>query len=510
MFYKKKLVLNSVFPLTHKKILLLTNIIQLITKLFYIFRSQINYCAMNTKAILYFACLFMFTGVIHAQLDFTSYYSNQNVKGLIEDGNNIWIGTRGGIYIRNKSTGTLVAKYNSNNGLTNSDVFDLAMDANGNKWIATWGGGVDKFDGSTFTNYNSENSGLDYNEIRKIEIDLQGEKWFASNAGAFRFDDSTWTKYTSGNGLLATLVKDIAVDTDGNIWFAHSTGITRFNKSSGTFSTFTTSDGLASDNTVALAVDPISGIVYAGGYSGEFSCYESGSWSVLASTSQLFCLTVYINGKVYAGTNSGAQEYSGGSWTTIGSIGGTNTLLFDALGNLWAGTSSNLHRYDFSTWVEFPKSSGILGNSVRDVEIDTDGSIWFGMYAAGVSCFDPATETWTNYEYTDGLAGSSVYDVLIDSDNSLYWFACNGGGVTKFDGVSSYTNYTNASTGGGLIANTVQAVALDSSGYYWFGTYSGASRFDGASDWSTYTNASTGGGLVGDRKSTRLNSSHYS
>ena len=61
----------------------------------------------------------------------------------------------------------------------------IAIDPQGNKWFASAGSGVLKFDGANWTTYNTSNSGL-YNKytgqfnnyILSIAIDLQGNKWF--------------------------------------------------------------------------------------------------------------------------------------------------------------------------------------------------------------------------------------------------------------------------------------------------------------------------------------------
>ena len=41
------------------------------------------------------------------------------------------------------------------NGFANNNVAGIAIDAQGNKWFATNGGGVSKFDGTNWTTFNT-------------------------------------------------------------------------------------------------------------------------------------------------------------------------------------------------------------------------------------------------------------------------------------------------------------------------------------------------------------------
>ena len=72
----------------------------------------------------------------------------------------------------------------------------VAIDAHGNKWFGT-GNGVSKYDGTTWTTYTT-NDGLIKNWIGVIAIDAQDNKWFGAGkfGGVSKFDGTTWTNYT--------------------------------------------------------------------------------------------------------------------------------------------------------------------------------------------------------------------------------------------------------------------------------------------------------------------------
>jgi uncharacterized protein YjdB len=60
------------------------------------------------------------------------------------------------------------------------DVSAMAIDAEENKWIGTYVGGVWRFDGANWTNYTTANSGLAFDDVWGVAIDAQGNKWFVS------------------------------------------------------------------------------------------------------------------------------------------------------------------------------------------------------------------------------------------------------------------------------------------------------------------------------------------
>jgi len=100
-----------------------------------------------------------------------------------------------------------------------------------------------------------------------------------------------------------------------------------------------------------------------------------------------------------------------------------------------------------------------------------------------------AQGTWTVYTNAStggGLVSDIVNATEVDGAGNK-WFGTNNG-VSKFNG--GWTTYTIAD---GLVSNTVQAIVIDGLGNKWFGTDGGVSKFNGG--WTNYTTAD---GLVDD------------
>ena len=72
--------------------------------------------------------------------------------------------------------------YNTEQGLALSSVRSSCIDKNGNLWFGTWGGGVSRYDGKSFTNYTTA-QGLANNEVRTILEDKSGNLWFGTFLG---------------------------------------------------------------------------------------------------------------------------------------------------------------------------------------------------------------------------------------------------------------------------------------------------------------------------------------
>lgn len=75
-------------------------------------------------------------------------------------------------------------------------VYHGYLDNSGTMWFATSQEGVYKFDGQTFTNYNTEN-GLCGNDISTVIEDNDGNIWFGGRYGLlWRYDGETLEDFT--------------------------------------------------------------------------------------------------------------------------------------------------------------------------------------------------------------------------------------------------------------------------------------------------------------------------
>jgi ligand-binding sensor domain-containing protein len=77
----------------------------------------------------------------------------------------------------------------------------MLEDKSGNLWFGTYGGGVNKYDGKSFTHY-TDKEGLSNNIVLSILEDKNGNLWFGTNGGgASKFDGKSFTRYTNKEGM---------------------------------------------------------------------------------------------------------------------------------------------------------------------------------------------------------------------------------------------------------------------------------------------------------------------
>jgi ligand-binding sensor domain-containing protein len=107
-----------------------------------------------------------------------------------------------------------------------SYVLCLMVAPDGTIWAGTWGGGVSKFDGKSWTNI-TKKDGLSGNMVYSMARDAKGVFWFGTDNGVSRYDGKTWRKITRAEGLLDSAVYAIAPAPNGDIWVGTRRGVSR-------------------------------------------------------------------------------------------------------------------------------------------------------------------------------------------------------------------------------------------------------------------------------------------
>ncbi|MDQ3021248.1 MAG: hypothetical protein M3R36_11875 [Bacteroidota bacterium] len=156
-------------------------------------------------------------------------------------------------------------------------------------------------------------------------------------------------------------------------------------------------------------------------------------------------------------------------------------------------------------WERFlPTNTGLPGDYVYAVAIDSDGKKWIGAEdpvwdEGGVAVFDD--EKWKVYnQFNSGLPNYYVSEIAIEK-NGTKWISVSGYGVASYDG----TNWTVYNTSNSPIpSNRISSIQFDRFGNKWFGLTSnnlnigGLAKFDGT-NWTIYNRDNSGlpGNLIG-------------
>jgi len=383
--------------------------------------------------------------------------------------------------------------FSSDDGLALDGINSAILDSKGLLWFGTNGGGINRYDGSGFTNY-TITDGLVDPTIRSMFEDSKGNIWIGTNAGVSRFDGFSFTSYTTSDGLANDVVFGIAEDNDGNIWFGTGGGgVSKFDGSK--FTTLTTENGLADNFIIAVIKDP-KGDLYFGTNGGGMSKYDGKTFTNYTEADGLAgnrvrSFGLSSEGLLWIGTIGGGISYFDGkkfkNYTQKdGLVDNIVRAVFkDPNGQMWFGTERGISRFDGEKFTSYTRDQGMPANSILAITADRSGKIWIGTDGGGISRFDGSA--FTSFTVNQGLGANIVLSTLEDRNGNL-WFGTAGGGVSVFDGVG-FTTYTLSQ---GLASDIVYAITEDRKGHIWLGTLGGGiSRFDGKS----FTNYSIAQGL---------------
>ncbi|OUS74061.1 GGDEF domain-containing protein [Pseudoalteromonas sp. A601] len=114
-------------------------------------------------------------------------------------------------------TDYVVKQWNIQNGLPSQSLKSVVQDEQGYMWLGTQFG-LSRFDGNTFTNYNTLNSPfLPSNGINKLLIDSDGNLWVGTKNGVVVLDPQTMA---AQEFTVKGPVRDVLEDSRGGIWIA--------------------------------------------------------------------------------------------------------------------------------------------------------------------------------------------------------------------------------------------------------------------------------------------------
>ncbi|MBI5218713.1 MAG: PAS domain-containing protein [Bacteroidia bacterium] len=419
--------------------------------------------------------------------------------------------------------------YSVENGLAQSQVLSMCQDSKGYLWIGTYGGGLNKFDGISFSLFTvfdglpsntvravfedsrkniwagtadggicRYNNGRGFKKINKeklsvisINEDADGNVWIGTEKdGVFKIKDSTLIQDKKFEFLKSNAINLIFKDKTGTLWFAtQKSGVVCYNGKD--FTTLTVQNGLPTNSVNGIAEDK-DGIFWFGTEKGlckyNGKDIENISFDGLENNA-ITSVMVDKNNSVWATTfGSGVLKYSDNKITRFTEAEGlktlyANCLLEDNTGGICIGTDGvGLCRFEGERFRYLTTQNGLPDNTIMALYQDKEGAYWFGSYGKGVCRFDPSAslrageKKFTYYTKKQGLCDDIIYTIIGDENDNI-WLASKTGGISKFDG-KKFTSYT---TKEGLSSNIATVIAQDKEGYFWIGTRdAGLCRFNGS------------------------------
>lgn len=258
---------------------------------------------------------------------------------------------------------------------------------------------------SLFTMENTDGA-VQSNRVRTLSNGPDG-LWigFFSNSertgGVGNYNKESWAKCQGYGKFEEENVNVILADVFGRVWVGFEReGLAMFD--GGSWTHFTTSDGLPSNSIYGITVDE-TGIVWVGTWEG-IAKYEGTEWTVPYTVRN----DTIFNDRVHS-------------------------IAFDGEKNIWVGhVSDGVSHYQQSTgnWISYTvHRSGLGGNNIRKILVkpeteDQPESVWFATADGGLSKYELGE--WKTYGIKEGLPGIDIRDIGLDRYNRI-WAATDGG-----------------------------------------------------------------------------------
>lgn len=176
----------------------------------------------------------------------------------------LWFGTTAGLYRLDTSRHTIEAfRHNPQrpDSLSHDSVLDVLEDHLGVLWVATYGGGLNRFEPESggFTHFHhreNDPTSLGDDKVYCLYEDHLGTLWIGTNSGGLnRFDrrNSRFATFTNEDGLPNNVIFGILEDEQGQLWLSTNRGLSRYNPRRNCFQNYSARDGLAGNEFLPLA-----------------------------------------------------------------------------------------------------------------------------------------------------------------------------------------------------------------------------------------------------------------
>lgn len=318
----------------------------------------------------------------------------------------------------------MLIQHSVDEGLPQSQVYDVHQSARGYLWVATRGGGAARFDGNSYSEFTTAH-GLPDNVVYDIAETSDGAIWMATSRGVARFDGR---RVEIVQGLPDdTEVYALAVGRNGAVWAGSERGlfVSRDKR-------FVTPEGFLPVGAVRALLTTREGELWVGTAMGGLLHYKAQgdhrgfSPSGVAKGASVEALAESEDGTVWIGTTAGIVVYDGERMRGLSSDGlphpSVRALLSSRSGRLWVGTDQGAAFWNGARFEE------LAGSEVRRVPVwglaeDHEGSIHFGTSGRGFVTYAPSRFLHIPAGQFDGR---TVWSIAQDKTGTT-WFGLEGG-----------------------------------------------------------------------------------
>ncbi len=369
--------------------------------------------------------------------------------------------------------------WTADNGLPQNSVYSIQQTPDGYLWLTTLDGLV-RFDGVEFTIFNkSYSKNLTTNRFTNLFADADGTLWVGTeDSGLARFRDGRFQTFTTADGLLSNEIRQVQRDSDGSLLISTSHGLARFRNEHFSverrddlrnFKIYVSPSGIRWE----MDMDGLRAI----GKDGRVVRYDLPFAAQNISsdrTSNYFSFVPMFEdgeGALWFAATGGLFKLKDGAIIAFTARDGmphsrVRSLVQDRAGAIWLGTEKDgVCRFGENRFACFGTSEGLSSNYVMDLFFDREGTLWVGTNERGINRVTP--RIIASVSTSEGLTNKNVYPILEDKTGGLW--------IGSFNGLSYYKNgeFTNFNRRNGLLYEIVQSLAEDRDGRLWIGSIGG-------------------------------------
>ncbi|MDB4088364.1 histidine kinase [Flavobacteriales bacterium] len=409
--------------------------------------------------------------------------------------------------------------YSKNQGLAQSQVFDIAQDSKQYLWVATQDG-LSKFDGNTFVNF-YEKDGLESSVINSLFIDDDDNVWVTTSKGISIVKGDNIIPFEHNKLFEDKKIGEVIIQED-KIWIStDNDGIFCFQKKEksakyllikeyrkdfhdikikdislfGSKLYVSTSNGifiiknsksekfpfLINEDIYSVSENSKGELWIGTTQKGIYLLNKTELKSINQSNSELlndFTTNILVdkNDKVWVSSNTSlteiSLEHTLENYTKKNGFNFISQVVFeDDEGNIWIGTDGNgLVKFTNKEFLYLTEPEQLHSGLIISVGEDVKGNLWLGTFREGICRINE--KSFTSYNVRDSkLPNNNVWTSLLDK-NGKFWIGTS-------EGLACYKNnsFTTFTEDDGLPSNKVQSLFQEVSSVMWIGTRDGVAYY---------------------------------
>lgn len=387
-------------------------------------------------------------------------------------------------------------------GMPNNFADDIFQDSYGFVWISTHGGGLVRYDGFNYMNFNLGSSGISLrsNSCRNVYEDHFKRLWIAFEEGPQVLDLKTMQPIIPPcenekveaqlNKALKNLCTRMYCDAKGNLWMVSFNLLTRisFNEKGEVNRVLSISYPYKAPDLGLCDVYRNGTVVMCNnGVVSEFSVQNNRL--VAKNISSMFLPLDYryagavisYHGKIWLGTNRGLYNSAKQEFHALGTVHSLQHEVVTSLAiteddKLLVGTLCGVDIIDDKTGtIEHWNCSSVnpLSSNFVNSLLAKDGQIWVGTETGGITKLAPRQLQLEFFKHDAAnpasLSPNAVNAMYAAPDGTLWVGTVEGGLNALAPDSRNFTHYTMANSG--LPHNSVSTLAADNRGNLWIGTW---------------------------------------